>query len=167
MKRQKVDDPARVLARLLERCVDGMEGYRLASSVVKEPAWLARALASAACEREAVVNVLTSTLEELGSHAVAHGSLRGTAHRGLMEALTAFSPNAPEAIRTILRECERGERAALEAFSHALGRTLPDEIRRVVQAQFGRLLEASAALRREVAAIDELVAASPGQAGGA
>jgi uncharacterized protein (TIGR02284 family) len=156
VKKRKAEDPVRVLERLLECCVDGMEGYRLASTVVKEPAWLLRALTSAASEREAVVLALQSTLAELGCKTIPHGSVRGLAHRGLMEALAAFAPDAPEAIRSILHECERGERKAIEAFSHALGRTLPDDARRVVQAQFGRLLEASAALRSEVAMVEGL-----------
>lgn len=155
MKPEKRDDPAHILERLLELCVDGVEGYRLASGVVKEPAWLSRALASAASSREAVAMALTSALNELGHMVKPHGTVAGAAHRALLEALKVYSSDAPHAIRQILHECERGERRALEAFSHALGRTLPEHVRAIIQLQFGRLIEASATLRREIATLED------------
>lgn len=155
MKAKKHDDPVRVLERLHGLCIDGVEGYRRASEMVKEPAWLRRALASAAYDREAIAAALSSALAERGHVVEPHGSIGGVVHRALMESLDVYSPDGGSAIHEVLRECERGERRAIEAFSNALGRTLPDDLRSIVQLQFGRLLEASAALRREIATIED------------
>lgn len=159
MKPAKSDDPVNVLEHLLDLCVDGIEGYRLASTAVREPAWLSRALVSAAADREGIAMALTAALGELGHVIKPHGTVAGAAHRALLEVINVYSADAPHAIRQILLECERGERRAIEAFSHALGRTLPEHVRAVIQSQFGRLIEAGATLRREISTLEDTAAA--------
>lgn len=149
------DDPIRVLERLLVLCADGAAGYRHAAAMVKSPERLHQVLAQNAAHREEIESVLAYALVGLGEKPEHHGSIRGAVHRGWLDALAAFAPDAPNAIRAVLHECERGEQKTIEGFTAALGRSLPKEIHDAVQSQLGRVLEAAAALRRESMALDE------------
>ncbi|MDF2693905.1 MAG: hypothetical protein K0S65_2288 [Labilithrix sp.] len=153
MRAFRADDPVRVLERLLVLCADGAAGYRQAAAAVTEPR-LHRRLARSAALREESGSVLTCALVALGRKPEHHGSLAGTMHRRWLDAVALVSPNGPLAI---LRECERGERETLEAFSTALGRSLPADVHSMVQSQLGRVLEASAALRGEIQALEDIV----------
>ncbi len=140
-----------VLQRLLVVCADGTAGYRHAAAHVPDRSIHAM-LARNAAQREEMESVLTYALVELGFKPSHHGSVAGAVHRRWLGALPAVKTNPT---RAILRECQRGERETIEAFAAALGRSLPDEVHNVVQSQLGRVLEASAALGREVLALDD------------
>lgn len=145
------DDAVHVLQRLLVVCADGAAGYRHAAAGVPERS-IHAVLARNAAQREEMGCVLTYALVELGQKPSHHGSVAGAAHRRWLDALSAVKSDATKAI---LHECQRGERETIEAFTAALGRSLPERVHTVVQSQLGRVLEASAALGREVLALDE------------
>ena len=148
---QPTDVAIDVLQRLLVVCADGAAGYRHAAAGIPDRSIHAM-LARNAAQREEVESVLTYALVELGFKPSHHGSVAGAVHRRWLDTLPAVKADAT---RAILHECQRGERETIEAFSAALGRSLPTSVHNVVQSQLGRVLEASAALGREVLALDE------------
>ena len=148
---QATDLAVDVLQRLLVVCADGAAGYRHAAAGIPDRTIHAM-LARNAAQREEMESVLTYALVELGFKPSHHGSVAGAVHRRWLDALPAVKSNAT---RSILRECQRGERETIEAFAAALGRSLPNNVHNIVQSQLGRVLEASAALGREVLALDE------------
>lgn len=152
MKGPRLDDPVRVLEGLLEHCRDGVAGYRLAADMLSRPTWLRDILESNAARREEMAGELARALGELGR--TPNGSTKGASHRALIEALQALALDGPYALRGVMLECQRSDRQTLEAYSHALGRILPDDLHRLVQSQFGRLLEASAGLRAAILGVD-------------
>ncbi len=152
MSSAEINEAVRILEKLLVVCADGARGYRHAADAVKEPR-LHRVLARSAAHREAIECVLTGALVELGHKPSHHGSAIGAAHRAWLDALVILAADDP---RTILRECERGERVTIEAFSSALGGSLPDAVHDVIQTQLGRVLEASASLRHEQSVLDDI-----------
>jgi uncharacterized protein (TIGR02284 family) len=138
------DDAIHILERLLVACQDGVEGYRRAADDVEDSS-VRRFLAHASAEREEVASVLTNELVALGHKPTHHGSIPGAVHRRWLDALAVLERRATPAI---LRECQRGEHETLSAFTAAMGRSVPEDVRKVIQAQLGRLLHASAALNR-------------------
>lgn len=150
-----VEQTCRRLARLVVFCLDGAAGYRAAAATVKAPERLHRWLASKAEERDEAVDAFRRELVGLGHEPSRRGSLEGAAHRRLLAALAAFAPDAPDAIHAVLRECERGELRTIRAFHRALERPLPEGVEGVVRAELARVVAASAAIRRELVALEE------------
>lgn len=144
-------ETVRVLEKLLVICAEGARRYRHAADAVKEPT-LHRVLARGAARREEIVSVLTNALVELDREPTHHRSVAGAVHCEGLDALVI--PSAQDE-RAVLHECARGERATLAAFASALGRSLPDEIHDVIQAQLGRVLETSSALRYAQRSLDQ------------
>lgn len=133
-------DGAPTLERLLTICSDGVEGYRRATTIVRDP-HLHALLQRNEVEREEIASVLTNALVEIGAKRDHRGSLMGALHRGWMGAL-----RATHADDAIVRECVRGDEVTLAAFTEALSHELPAQVRHRVHRQRGRVASALARL---------------------
>lgn len=138
------NESAHALERLIAVCNDGATGYRKAAGHARD-ADLRTELEAAAVDREEIASALGYALAELGRPAVSHGSLRGALHRAWLEAVATLE--RPHDV-AVLRACERGERATVDAFIDALGRDLTGDVRSMIQSQLGRVLVANATLAR-------------------
>lgn len=138
------DEAIRALVHLLVVCQDGVEGYRHAAGAIDDPA-IHRVLAANGALREEVVGVISYALVALGKKPPHHhGSLEGAVHRAFLD----LEKLAGVSARTIVHECQRGERATIAAFAEVLALDLPADVRTTVQSQLGRILEASESLAR-------------------
>ncbi len=128
-----------VLENLIQICNDGNHGYRLAADKIENPEYATlfhayaqqRAQFEAELEREA--NLLGKDVD--GDQE----SILGAIHRGWINIKSAIAGGDSEAI---LRECETGDKAAVEAYEKALQATLPTNIEAVVRRQYADIVEA-------------------------
>ena len=127
---------ALALQGLVKVCSDGVEGYRCAAAVARDPD-LRTLLARLEVEREEIASVVTCAGIELGIKSDHGGSLAGAAHRRFLTAAGVLHADA-----AIAHECARGDTATLAAFAEALSHPLPEEIRGRVHAQVARVSSA-------------------------
>jgi uncharacterized protein (TIGR02284 family) len=116
---------------LIETCRDGEHGFRYAANHVRHPALKALFL-EIASEREAFATELLPYAQRLGGAEAGDGSLAGALHRGWMTVRDAVGGHEDAAI---VREAERGERAALAAYDEAINGMLPPTARDVIERQ--------------------------------
>jgi uncharacterized protein (TIGR02284 family) len=130
-------------------CIDGEKGYLTAENEVRDPE-LKSLFHKYSAERGRFISELEHLIESFGGIPVKHGTVKGAAHRGFMEARVA-TEGATDAL--ILGECERGELAAIAAYDHAFGQTpvdtLPTDVREAVVQQRAAILAAYDALTNQ------------------
>jgi len=122
------------LEHLVEVTIDGIYGYRRARESIGDPD-LHETLAAAARDREAIWDALRGVLLALGKEPPHHGTFTGAMSRGWLATLSAA-----HAEKGILHQCLRGERATIDAFSHALALDILPAARNVIQTQLGRVV---------------------------
>jgi uncharacterized protein (TIGR02284 family) len=105
-----------VLNLLLQTCVDGEEGYQLASDSVK-PSELKEILAGYSAQRMRFRQELKLVLAELAEPYDDEPTLTGAVHHGWIN-LKAIAKGGDA--RAILVECVRGESAAVERYDKAM-----------------------------------------------
>src|SRR5918912_418890 len=106
---------------LIQTCRDGQEGFEAAADGVKNGE-LKELFREYARQRAGFVGDSADS-----------GTLGGSLHRGWMDIRAAVSGGDDAGIIT---ECERGEDAAVQNYSAALGRDMPAGVRPVVERQF-------------------------------
>jgi uncharacterized protein (TIGR02284 family) len=126
------------LVRLVEACRDGERGYRQAAKDVQDKGFRF-IFQRYAKERAAFADALAKALEPFGVSPNASGTRMGAIHR---EWLDASATLARGGARTILRECQRGDEAAMKLYTAALHAGLPPEIQEMVQDQRASLQSA-------------------------
>jgi len=120
------------LCALVAACEDGELGYARAAADVHDEGY--RLIFSRnASERAAFAKELRQALSELGARLPPEGSVLGSLHRRWLDVKSELTRGRP---RAILRECERGEEAALSTYRSALHVDLPPATREVVQEQY-------------------------------
>ena len=122
------------LNHLIETCRDGERGFRHAANHVSDPAVKALFLEIAA-QRQQFVDALLPHAHRLGGEADADGTVAGALHRGWMSLKDTLSHDD----EAILKEAERGERAALAAFQEGIEGTLLAESRDLIEAQYAQV----------------------------
>ena len=127
MSGPKVPEIVHVLERLQTMCTDGVEGYRIAASRVKQPQ-LHAALERNRVERDEMVAVIINMLVEFRKKHSHHGSVAGALHRGLVNAL-----GVAHADDIVVHECKRGDEATLAVFDEALRCELEAEDRERIE----------------------------------
>jgi uncharacterized protein (TIGR02284 family) len=124
------------LETCLGACMDGMNGYGVAAEDARD-AGLRRLFEKYREERAEFVRVLRDSIRGYGYTPKDHGTAKGAAHRGFMEARVVLEPKSAEI--ALLDECERGEHSAVAAYDHAFARTpldaLPTGLRAALVAQ--------------------------------
>jgi uncharacterized protein (TIGR02284 family) len=119
------------LNHLIQTCRDGERGFRYAANhatslVVKE------LFLEIATQRQQFADALLPHAQRLGGETEADGSVVGALHRGWMTVRDTLAPHDDGAM---IREAERGERAAMAAYDEALESMLPPESRELVESQ--------------------------------
>jgi uncharacterized protein (TIGR02284 family) len=132
-----------VLRSLIRVCLDGEQGYRDASSLSRDEG--CRILFDKYSEQRATfAEGLRAAQQKIGAGGLVRGSLLGTIHRGWIDASAALAQRNTE---TLLRECERGELAALKVYRLAMHAGLPPQIQEEVEDQYGAVQSALAEVR--------------------
>ena len=126
------DNFTSILNELIETSKDGEKGFTTSAEDTKTPelkaTFLARAkdCATAAAQLQQLVTGLGGKPED-------GGSISGAMHRGWVNLKSAVADRTDLAI---LEECERGEDVAKARYRDAVAKTLPENIRSVVQRQY-------------------------------
>lgn len=131
------------LNRLIESCRDGERGFRHAANHVSSPALKALFL-EIATERQQFVDALQPHAHRLGGETDADGTAAGALHRGWMSVRDTLVHHDDA---SVVKEAERGERAALAAFREAIEGLLPPESRELVESQYAEVRRAHERLK--------------------
>ncbi|MBK1833083.1 ferritin-like domain-containing protein [Roseibacillus ishigakijimensis] len=125
------------LQQLHQRTRDAIKGYRKAAEMVSQPQ-LQTFLSSNAEQRTLFEKELASHLQSLDVEPGEHSSLPGRMHRTWMSLVETFSGDES----ALLRECERGEEAAVNDYEEALSSfRLPPEIAGTIERQRDQVRE--------------------------
>ena len=119
------------LNHLIETCRDGERGFRYAANHVRTPEVKALFL-EVADQREQFAGELIPYAQRLGGHEEGDGTFAASLHRSWMGIRDAIAGHDEHAI---IREAERGERAALTAYQDAINGLLPPSAREVIERQ--------------------------------
>lgn len=125
------DDVVDVLNDLIETCKDGEYGFRSCADHAKSPE-LKNVFTTRAEECRRAAEELKERVIACNGKPGDSGSAAGALHRGWVAArsvLTGYTDHA------ILDECERGEDVAVKKYRSALEKTLPQEVRALVERQ--------------------------------
>ena len=126
-----------ILKDLMEVSKDGEQGYKDASDDVKDKE-LSTMLLEFSVQRGEFVNTLRHMVHNLGGETEFSGSILGILHRRWMDVKFGVAGSNP---RSVLRECLRGDNAALNKYEIHLGQDLPDNIRAIVSNQHESIKE--------------------------
>jgi uncharacterized protein (TIGR02284 family) len=126
----------KTLNRLADICEDGNRGYKDASEHIEHDD-IKTILYRLSQQRALFEAELKNEITKLGGHTDGKeedsGSILGTLHRRWIDVKEKFSSKDYEAI---LNECQRGDKAAVEAYEKALKEDLPEYIKEMVTNQF-------------------------------
>jgi uncharacterized protein (TIGR02284 family) len=125
-------DVIATLNDLLEISRDGEQGFRTCAEGVENPS-LKAIFASAARRCAEGAAELDAKVRSLGGEPAQGGSISGSMHRAwtnIKSAITGMNEHA------VLAECERGEDAAKAAYEAALQKSLPADVRTLVERQY-------------------------------
>ena len=121
-----------LLRELMEISKDGEQGYKDASDDIKDKE-MSIILFEFSVQRGEFVNKLRETIHRLGGATEFTGSVLGILHRRWMDVKFAVAGSDPS---SVLSECLRGDKAALNKYEIQLDRVLPDNIRSVIENQY-------------------------------
>ena len=120
------------LNHLIQTCHDGERGFRFAADHATDPVVKALFLEIAE-QRQQFAGELLRHAHRLGGETEAtDGTFVGALHRGWM---TVKETLAPHDDGGMIKEAERGERAALAAYKEAIEGMLPPESRDLIESQ--------------------------------
>jgi uncharacterized protein (TIGR02284 family) len=131
-------DVAKILNDLIETCKDGENGFRSAAEGVEDPN-LKRLFESYSQQRGEFATELQTELRRAGKDPAESGHVLGTLHRGWINIKAAVTGKDEAGV---IAECERGEDAAVSNYREALEKSLPADLRAIVERQFVQVKEA-------------------------
>ena len=120
-----------VMNGLIETCRDGEQGFTAAAERANRPD-LKSVFSTLATQRATFKHELEVEVARIGGKPADMGHIAGAAHRGWMAVKSALTTDDDMAI---LDECERGEDFAKKAYTDALEKTLPGDLRPLVARQ--------------------------------
>jgi uncharacterized protein (TIGR02284 family) len=128
------------LNRCIEAAADAQKGYAVASADVRDAA-LKALFQLRSDERATFAVALQRAVAELGGWPENHGTFEGALHRVWLEGRLAVEGRLD---RTVLLECERGERAGLAVYETALSlananRDVPLQLREALRTQLAAI----------------------------
>lgn len=146
-----------VLDRLIAASRDSEKGYNSAAHDVSSPE-LKKLFDSYLKERNRFTTELLEEVHRLDQPAERSGSWLGDVHRGWLNVMAALRQ---QYAGVVINECERSERSAARVYVQALKKSLPPEVRSLIEKQYARIQEAQARLRtlEVIAVLDPLIAA--------
>lgn len=129
---------------LIERCKDGVRGFRTAATDV-EDADLKQLFMQLATDRDHCITELQDHLHGLGHTAHETSSLEGTLHRAWIDLSSAL---AAKDRQRVLEECERGEDYAVSAYRKGLSAEgVVGEAHALIEKQYQTVLAAHDRIR--------------------
>ncbi len=122
-----------LLQSILEKTYDAQRGYSNAAEVTNHVE-LKRWFAQQGARRTQYAASITTEMKRMNEEPEFDGSFTGDLHRSWMNIKAALSSNKDE---TILEECLRGEKAAVEEYNQVLEyhKRLPQTVVSILQAQ--------------------------------
>jgi len=138
-----VDAVGSTLNHLIQTCKDGEEGFKTAAAGVSDLN-LQHLLESYSLQRKEFVAELQAEVRRLDQDPTDSGHLGATLHRGWMDIKSVVTGRDETAV---IAECERGEDVAIKAYEQALAADLPQDLRALVERQFGKIKEAHDQIR--------------------
>lgn len=132
-----------VLNDLIQTAKDGEEGFRHAAQEASDTS-LKQLFAKYASQRNEFVQELQRLVQSTGGKPAHSGHISATLHRGWMTLKDKISkPND----RALIEECERGEDAAKRNYEEAINKSLPPELKTIVERQYAGVQEAHGTIR--------------------
>jgi uncharacterized protein (TIGR02284 family) len=128
---------------LIQACKDGQQGFVDAAHHVKDSNLKALFL-ELSQQRSMFAGELQQEETRLGGDPEKTGTTRGALHRGWIDFQAKITGQSD---RAVIKEVERGEEAAVNAYHDAMEAELPGDIRTVVARQFKAVLESHARMR--------------------
>jgi uncharacterized protein (TIGR02284 family) len=116
---------------LIETCRDGISGFRTAADGVSSPV-AKEVFLSRIHLIEKGLGDLDAAVQRLGGHAVEHGHAAASLHRAWINMKAVVSSHNDDAI---IDEVVRGEEVAVKHYREALSKTLPADVRAMVETQ--------------------------------
>lgn len=127
-----------ILKDLIEVCKDGEQGYKDAADDVKDSE-VQKVLLKYSEQRGAYFSELQYVVKKLGGELEFSGTILGILHRRWMDVKFAVAGSNTE---SILNECLRGEKSAINNYEKAIAREFPPEIMNLVKRQYDGITEA-------------------------
>ena len=131
------DDVISTLNDLIETSKDGEQGFRTCAEDIKDAQMKSFFTTRAQSCAEAAAE-LQQEVRALGGNPETSSSISGTLHRRWVDIKGVITGKDDEAI---LNECERGEDVAKRSYEKALGKTLPANIKSIVERQYNGVLK--------------------------
>ena len=138
-----MSEVADVLNGLIETCKDGQQGFQTASESVKDSS-LKELFSKYAAQRASYGQELESAVSSLGEKPAESGHVTATLHRGWINLKQAVTSDKDT---SIINEAEAGEDVAKKAYSEALAKTLPSNVKTLVEKQYQGVLAAHNVVR--------------------
>lgn len=126
------DEIVSTLNDLIETSKDGEYGFRLSAEHAESPK-LKTLFNSRADDCREAARELQEQIIQYGGKPDTGGSATGALHRGWVSIRSMLSTYDDLAV---LKECERGEDAAVESYEKALQKPLPESVRQLVERQY-------------------------------
>lgn len=126
------------LNSLIETCKDGQQGFQVAADGVSDPV-IGKAFRDYSSQRSRFALELQGLVHEIGGAPETTGSVAEAFRRGwnnITEAVTGRDEVH------VLKECVRGEAAAISNYRVAMEKILPTQIQAVVRRQYDEILVA-------------------------
>jgi uncharacterized protein (TIGR02284 family) len=125
------DEAISVVNELIETCRDGEQGFKAAAERA-DSAEIKQLFGTLANQRATFKHELEVEVQKFGGKPADMGHAAGAAHRGWIAIKAALSGDDDQAV---LDEAERGEDYAKKAYTDALEKGLPSELRPIVMRQ--------------------------------
>jgi len=121
---------------LIETSKDGEEGFRVCAEDTKRPD-LKTLFSQRSLECGKAAQELQAVVARLGGKPEDSTSVGGDMHRRWVDLKSMITGKDDKAV---LNECERGEDVAKKKYHEALEKSLPEDIRQIVQRQYDGVL---------------------------
>jgi uncharacterized protein (TIGR02284 family) len=131
------DDLISTLNDLIETCKDGEEGFRTCADDIRDPQ-LRKLFSNRAQSCSMAAAELQQLVRSRGGDPETSGGLGAALHRRWVDIKAAISGRGDDAV---LEECERGEDVAVRSYRNALDKSLPPDVRAVVERQYQGVLK--------------------------
>jgi len=131
------NDVISTLNDLIETCKDGEQGFRTCAEDIKDAQMKSFFTTRAQSCAEAAAE-LQQEVRALGGNPETSSSIAGALHRRWVDIKGLVTGKDDEAI---LNECERGEDVAKRSYETALGKSLPANIKAIVERQYNGVLK--------------------------
>jgi uncharacterized protein (TIGR02284 family) len=140
---EKGNEFVSVVHHLIERCKDGVKGYKHAADDIEDQD-LKSLFRDFSVQRDTMITELQNELHQMGKTDDESSSMEGTVHRTWMDLSSALLAKDRQ---QVLNECERGEDYAVAAYDKAMKADLPGNLKNIVEKQYHQVKQAHDRIR--------------------